>query len=102
MLSNYETIIKSGFDIDQILASYNQTQESKKPALSINFQPSEQIVVIKSEKKSDKTSTELVLAEQKDTGSVNFSDIIEMMKFTKFGLFGFFLYFFFCITASLS
>ena len=59
-------------------------------------------IAIKTEKKSQKATAELVVAEQKDTGSVNFSDVIEIMKFTQFGLFGFFLYFFFCIAASLS
>ena len=76
--------------------------ESKKPELAPNFQPSDQIIAIKTEKQSQKASAELVVAEQKDTGSVNFSDVIEIMKFTQFGLFGFFLYFFFCIAASLS
>ena len=76
--------------------------ESKKPELAPNFHPSDQIIALKTEKQSQKASAELVVAEQKDTGSVNFSDVIEIMKFTQFGLFGFFLYYFFCIAASLS
>ena len=97
---NYQEIISTGFDIEEILKSYNQQlKDGKKSTTTEGYSP-EKAKEKTAERKKEvdtrdkKGSGDLLVAEDKDQGGIKLADIRNYLSYS-FGNFGFVLFFIF-------
>ena len=106
---DYDTIIQTGFDIEEILKSFNQqlqdTKDNKQFVKETNAADGPQQTSKSREEPSEekvpqaKKEENLIVEEDVETGSMSLNDFKKMLAFST-GNIGFFLYFFFCFTTA--